>query len=77
MTFISKNVGGLDRKLRLIIGPILLVLGILAALDFVDLNSIVQILFLVVGSILTFTGTVQTCPLNAALRVNTHKAEST
>ena len=77
MNFISKNVGGLDRRIRLIAGPILLVSGILGVLGTFVLGAGLQIGFLVAGSILTFTGAVNTCPINAALKINTYKAEST
>ena len=71
MNFI-KNVGGMDRKLRLTVGPLLAIFGILAMIAF-PFNLIVEILMIVVGVVFIVTGYINYCPINSALGVNTYK----
>jgi uncharacterized membrane protein HdeD (DUF308 family) len=67
----NKNVGGLDRKARLVVGPLLLLVGIAALLQLFPLGTVGVVAVLAVGAILTVTGAVQRCPLNALLGVDT------
>ena len=67
----EKNVGGLDRILRLVLGPVLLVVSGAALLGLLVLNPILAGVGLVVGVVLTVTGLTQTCPANSLLGMNT------
>jgi hypothetical protein len=70
-TLVEKNVGGLDRILRLVLGPVLLVVSGAALLGLLVLNPILAGVGLVVGAVLTVTGLTQTCPANSLLGMNT------
>jgi hypothetical protein len=67
----NRNVGGIDRKARLVAGPILLVVGIVALTGAVQLGTVGTVAAIAVGAILTVTGAVQRCPLNALFGVDT------
>lgn len=67
----QKNVGGMDRKARLVVGPILLIVGLAAVVGALPLGTVGAIAALVVGAILAVTGAVQRCPLNTLLGVDT------
>jgi uncharacterized membrane protein HdeD (DUF308 family) len=67
----NKNVGGIDRKARLVAGPLLLLVGIAALLNLFALGTAVSVVVLAVGAILTATGITQRCPLNTLLGVDT------
>jgi NhaP-type Na+/H+ or K+/H+ antiporter len=67
----NKNVGGYDRTARLIVGPILLLVGITALVGAVPLGTLGSVVALLVGAILTVTGAVQRCPLNAVFGIDT------
>ena len=67
----EKNVGGLDRILRLVLGPVLLVVSGAALLGLFVLNPILAGVALVVGAVLTVTGLTQKCPANSLLGMNT------
>jgi hypothetical protein len=75
----ERNVGGLDRTARLIIGPILLVvaLAIFAQLLTVGEGSLytlwLPLALLAVGGILTVTGAVQRCPANSLFGLDTYR----
>jgi hypothetical protein len=77
----EKNVGGIDRIARLVLGPVLVVVGAaaiagvgLSAGDTLGLG--VAVLAVVVGTVFVVTGTVQRCPLNRALGMNTLRRSS-
>jgi hypothetical protein len=65
------NVGGYDRTARLIIGPILLLLGIAALVEIIRLGTTLGIIVLVLGAVFTVTGVSRKCILNQLLGVNT------
>ncbi|AZQ13783.1 MULTISPECIES: DUF2892 domain-containing protein [Halorubrum] len=74
----QKNVGGYDRSVRFVLGPILILVGIAAFGGFVTLSAGTLGLVLagaavVVGAVFTATATTQKCPLNAAIGMNTYK----
>ncbi|MDG5776642.1 DUF2892 domain-containing protein [Haloarculaceae archaeon H-GB2-1] len=73
----EKNVGSWDRLLRLIVGPVLLIVSAAAALGVVALSPVVIALSAIVGAILTVTGTTQKCPLNNLLGINTYRGRTT
>jgi uncharacterized membrane protein HdeD (DUF308 family) len=71
VNIMKKNVGGIDRTARLVVGPVLLLVGIAALVGAVPLGTLGAAVALVVGAILTVTGAVQRCPLNALFGVDT------
>jgi NhaP-type Na+/H+ or K+/H+ antiporter len=67
----QKNVGGVDRKARLVVGPLLLLVGVAGLFGPLQLGTVGVALAFAVGAILTVTGAVQRCPLNALFGVDT------
>lgn len=67
----NRNVGGLDRSARLIVGSILAIAGIVVAAGFWELGTLVGAGALVVGAVLLVTGATQKCPLNSVAGVDT------
>jgi len=74
----NKNVGGIDRTARLVIGPVLVLVGVagyagLLGLAFGPLpQALTSVLVFLVGTILLVTGLVQKCPLNRILGFDTY-----
>ncbi len=77
MQRMDKNVGGMDRNARLVVGPVLAVVGLVLLAGLVSIGQgmlytvVVPALLLVVGVVLSVTGYTQKCPLNSLLGVNT------
>jgi drug/metabolite transporter (DMT)-like permease len=69
----EKNVGGIDRTGRIIIGAILAIAGIAALLGYWGAGAAIGAVALIVGAILFVTGTTQKCPINEAAGINTRK----
>ncbi|WP_435195894.1 YgaP family membrane protein [Natronomonas sp. EA1] len=74
------NVGGYDRIVRLVFGPVLTVIGVVGLLGLLafaasGIGMAIAALALVVGLVFTVTGTVQQCPLNRALGIDTYRGE--
>ena len=72
----DKNVGRYDRLLRVGIGSVLLIVGILSFTGAIPTGSTMAILafqfiVILVGAVLSVTGLLQTCPLYTALEMNT------
>ncbi|MEF8800516.1 MAG: DUF2892 domain-containing protein [Halolamina sp.] len=73
----DRNVGGFDRKARLVAGPLLLLIGLLSFVGPVDfgvwgsLGVIAAGTLLVAGAILTVTGATQKCPANEIAGLDT------
>jgi len=63
---IKKNVGSIDRIIRLFVGLFAIVMSII-----VGLNSIVSIIILVVGIVVLLTSIISYCPMYAILKVDT------
>jgi hypothetical protein len=75
----QKNVGGIDRIARLVLGPVLLVVGVAAIAGLLTIAAgttglVVAALLLVVGAVFTVTGLTQKCPLNSILGLNTFRS---
>jgi hypothetical protein len=73
----QKNVGGYDRLLRFVVGPILVVVGGAAFGGVLTLATgtvglVLAGVALLVGAILTVTAVTQKCPLNSVLGLNTY-----
>lgn len=69
----KKNVGGIDRYGRIVIGLILTIAGIAAIAGYVDVDAILGVVALVIGAILLVTGTTQKCPINNVAGIDTTK----
>jgi uncharacterized membrane protein HdeD (DUF308 family) len=67
----ERNVGGMDRTARLVLGPLLAVVGLAVVFDVVSTNVYLGGALVVVGAIFLVTGAVQQCPINSLLGVNT------
>lgn len=63
----EKNVGGLDRTARLVIGAILVLAAIAIYTGYLALGAIAALVAVVVGAILLITGATQQCPINRAI----------
>ncbi|MGM0591904.1 MAG: YgaP family membrane protein [Halobacteriota archaeon] len=77
----NKNVGGYDRLVRFVIGPILIVVGAAALAGLFTLAAgtlglVFAAALLLVGAVLTVTAITQKCPLNSVLGFDTYKSES-
>jgi hypothetical protein len=76
----QKNVGGYDRIARLVVGPLLVVVGAAAIAGLFSVASgtlglVLAALAIVVGGVFVATGITQKCPINNALGVNTYRAK--
>lgn len=69
----ERNVGGYDRLARLVVGPVLLVVGVAAIAQILPIGLPLAGLALVVGAVLFVTAVVRQCPLNTLLGINTCK----
>ena len=67
----QKNVGGYDRIARLVAGPLLLLVAVAGVVGAFPLGTIVVVVAVLVGLILTVTGVLQLCPLNTLFGVDT------
>ena len=77
----ARNVGGYDRIARLVVGPLLVLLGAASLAGVVapatgTLGLALAVGALLVGAVLTLTGVTQRCPLNALVGTNTYRGES-
>lgn len=74
----KKNVGGYDRMVRFVVGPVLLVVGLaglggLLTLATGTIGVALAVAALLVGAVFIVTATVQRCPLNRALGIDTYE----
>lgn len=67
----DKNVGGIDRTGRLIIGLLVAIAGVAALTGYWGAGAVVGGVALVIGAILLVTGTTQKCPINEAVGIDT------
>lgn len=67
----EQNVGGADRLARLVIGPLLLVAGVISLAQAMPVGLPLTAGALLVGAILLATGVVRQCPLNSLFGINT------
>ena len=67
----DRNVGGVDRNLRLGGGLALAAVGIALVTGVVQGGSVIGLGLILVGAILLVTGSVQYCPLNHLFGVDT------
>jgi len=67
----EKNVGGFDRTWRLVLGPVLVLVGIAAFSGFVSLSATVAAIALIAGGVFTATGVLRMCFINRLLGIDT------
>jgi len=67
----QKNVSGIDRTGRIVIGVIAVLAGIAALMGYWAVGIVTAVIALVIGAILLVTGTTQKCPINDAAGVDT------
>lgn len=72
----EKNVGHFDRIARLALGPVLLILGGLAATGAFALGSPPTWAVLLAGVVLVVTGITQRCVINEALGIDTYRGDT-
>lgn len=72
----EKNVGGIDRTGRIVIGIVLAIAGIAALTGYWTIGAVAGAVAIVVAAILLVTGTTQKCPINEATGINTIPEES-
>lgn len=73
----ERNVGGYDRIARLVVGPILIVVGAASLVGILGLAAgtlglALGVFALLVGAVLTITGLARKCPLNSLIGMNTY-----
>ena len=69
----EKNVGGLDRTARIVVGALLVVAGVAGLAELWAVGLVVGIIAVLVGVVLFLTGTTQKCPINEATGIDTRK----
>lgn len=69
----EKNVGGLDRTARIVVGALLVLAGVAGLLELWAVGLAVGVIALLVGIILFVTGTTQKCPINDAAGIDTRE----
>jgi hypothetical protein len=74
----EKNVGGYDRIARLLVGPLLVLVGAAALGGLFSvaggtLGLAIAVVAILVGAVFVVTGITQKCPLNNALGLNTYR----
>ncbi len=67
----ERNVGGYDKLARLVVGPVLILVGIAVVAELLEFGLVVGAAALLVGVVFTVTGSVQKCPLNSLFGINT------
>lgn len=72
----DKNVGGIDRTGRIVIGLVLTIAGIAALTGYWAIGAVAGVIALVVAAVFLVTGTTQKCPINEAVGVDTTPEDS-
>lgn len=69
----KKNVGDLDSRIRIRVGLILILVGILGLIDFnwLEMNLILAIILIAIGVISFVTGSTRSCGVYSLFGVNT------
>lgn len=67
----DKNVGGIDRTARIVIGVVAAIAGVAALAGYWAVGAVIGGIALVIGVILLATGTTQKCPINEATGIDT------
>jgi hypothetical protein len=67
----DKNVGGIDRTGRIVVGIVIAIAGVAALTGYWTAGAVIGGLALGVGAVLLVTGTTQKCPINEAAGIDT------
>ncbi|SER86557.1 YgaP family membrane protein [Natrinema salaciae] len=67
----DKNVGGIDRTGRIVIGTVLVIAGLAALTGYWAIGAVAGGVAIAVAAVLLVTGTTQKCPINEAVGVDT------
>ncbi len=67
----ERNVGGIDRTGRLVIGTVLAIAGVAALAGYWAIGAVAGAIALVIGLVLLVTGTTQKCPINDTVGIDT------
>lgn len=70
-----KNIGSLDRILRIGVGAILLILGIKPEIVGMNSAGAAHWTFLIIGALMLVTGTLRFCPMYKIMNVDTCKLD--
>ncbi|XVH30680.1 DUF2892 domain-containing protein [Haloferacaceae archaeon DSL9] len=73
----EKNVGGVDRLIRAIFGPALIIVSVASFAGVLGIGVLPAVLALLVGLILSITAFTQRCPMNKMLGINTFRGART
>lgn len=71
----DKNVGGIDRIGRIVIGIVVAIAGIAALTGYWAVGTVAGVVAIIIGAILLATGTTQKCPINEAVGIDTTEGE--
>ncbi|MDY6818537.1 MAG: DUF2892 domain-containing protein [Halobacteriales archaeon] len=71
----KKNVGGLDRTGRLVIGTIFGIAGAVVLSGYIALGDTIGLMGIIVGVVLLITGTTQRCPVNSVAGLDSTKPD--
>jgi predicted cobalt transporter CbtA len=74
----KKNVGGYDRLIRFVVGPVLVAVGLAALAGLFTLAAgtaglLLAVVGILVGGVLLVTGYTQKCPLNNLVGLDTYR----
>ncbi|MFB6354521.1 MAG: DUF2892 domain-containing protein [Halobacteriales archaeon] len=69
----DKNVGGLDRSARLVVGAVLLIAGLAAYAEYLQLGTGLAVAGVVVGAVLLVTGLSQRCLVHRLVGIDTFR----
>ncbi|WP_424005294.1 YgaP family membrane protein (plasmid) [Haloarcula salina] len=67
----ERNVGTLDRNVRIVLGVLAGLVGVLALAGYLAASALVAALAIAVGAILFVTGAAQRCPIYAGTGITT------
>ncbi|WP_335998788.1 YgaP family membrane protein [Halorientalis halophila] len=71
----DRNVGGVDRAVRIALGVLVAVAGAAAIGGYWRAGAAVGALILAIGAVLVITGTTQRCPIYAGAGIDTCETE--
>ena len=73
----KQNVGGTDRTMRLVVGPILALVGVAILVGWLGvggtLGTALGVIALLAGVVLLFTGVTRLCVVNRLLGIDTYR----
>lgn len=64
----KKNVGNIDRIIRIVVGIVLILVGV-----FAEIGTTIAVIIFILGAISIITALLRTCPLYMLFKINTNK----